>query len=206
MMEATMTSAAEVIAALGGNSHTGMCRCPAHDDNNPSLHVDEKNGKLLVHCHAGCSQEAVMSAFREKGITSNTHRTSTTSTRQSSKSEPVNSDQDGPRQSRGEAYLILRAAAKHSGGSPVEYLKRRGINTVPESIISLPQKLARELQRQIPSLKPFPFMVAPLIGPDGSQGAHVTYLTRDGMDNLRSKNTSKSIRRTYGQLKNAYIQ
>ena len=49
-----------IIAALGGNS-SGMCRCPAHDDNTPSLHVSEgANGKVLVKCHAGCSQEAVI--------------------------------------------------------------------------------------------------------------------------------------------------
>ena len=50
--------------ALGGNS-SGMCRCPAHDDNNPSLHVSEgANGKVLVKCHAGCSQEAVINTLK----------------------------------------------------------------------------------------------------------------------------------------------
>ena len=34
--------------------------CPAHDDNNPSLSITETaDGKLLWHCFAGCSQEAV---------------------------------------------------------------------------------------------------------------------------------------------------
>ena len=40
-----MTSAAEIIAGLGGNPATGMCRCPAHDDKKPSLHVSRwRNG------------------------------------------------------------------------------------------------------------------------------------------------------------------
>ena len=61
-------SADAIIEALGGNS-SGMCRCPAHDDNNPSLHVSEgANGKVLVKCHAGCSQEAVINTAQETSI------------------------------------------------------------------------------------------------------------------------------------------
>lgn len=44
-----------------GNQH--KARCPAHDDKNPSLSITEKNGKVLLHCHAGCSQQAVMDAL-----------------------------------------------------------------------------------------------------------------------------------------------
>ena len=57
-------SADAIIEALGGNS-SGMCRCPAHDDNTPSLHVSEgASGKVLVKCHAGCSQEAVINQLK----------------------------------------------------------------------------------------------------------------------------------------------
>ena len=32
-----------------------MAPCPAHDDRNPSLSIDETNdGLVLVCCHAGC--------------------------------------------------------------------------------------------------------------------------------------------------------
>jgi putative DNA primase/helicase len=39
--------------------HNGFwCICPAHDDHDPSLHVEEgEDGQVLVICRAGCDQE-----------------------------------------------------------------------------------------------------------------------------------------------------
>ena len=42
--------------------------CPAHDDRNPSFSVSDKNGKILVKCWAGCSQEEVIGALRGMGL------------------------------------------------------------------------------------------------------------------------------------------
>ncbi len=42
--------------------------CPAHDDRNPSLSVTDKNGKILVRCFAGCTQEEVIGALRDLGL------------------------------------------------------------------------------------------------------------------------------------------
>lgn len=36
--------------------------CPAHDDRSPSLAIRDADGRLLVHCFAGCSTEAVLAA------------------------------------------------------------------------------------------------------------------------------------------------
>jgi len=41
----------------------GLCRCPAHDDYNPSLSITEKDGRILWHCFAGCSQQEVYQAL-----------------------------------------------------------------------------------------------------------------------------------------------
>ena len=58
---------AEAIAkALGGRKTGGswMARCPAHDDREPSLSLTTgREGRLLVRCHAGCPQEAVVAAM-----------------------------------------------------------------------------------------------------------------------------------------------
>ena len=37
--------------------------CPAHDDSNNSLSVKITNDRVLLHCHAGCTTESVMSAL-----------------------------------------------------------------------------------------------------------------------------------------------
>lgn len=62
---------AESIAAELGGRRVGaswMVRCPAHDDRNPSMSICERNGHLLVRCHAGCEQRAVIAALRERGL------------------------------------------------------------------------------------------------------------------------------------------
>lgn len=39
--------------------------CPIHDDKNPSLSIKEVDGKVLVHCHAGCPQNELIDYFAE---------------------------------------------------------------------------------------------------------------------------------------------
>jgi len=46
----------------------GPVHCPAHDDEHPSLAVTERNGCVLVKCHAGCRQKDVIAALRERGL------------------------------------------------------------------------------------------------------------------------------------------
>ena len=40
-----------------------MARCPAHDDTEPSLHVSFQNNRILMHCFAGCSLDAICDAL-----------------------------------------------------------------------------------------------------------------------------------------------
>lgn len=58
-----------------GNTH-----CPAHDDSDPSLTVSEKDGKVLVNCKYGCSQDAVVAALRSLDLWERPNPTPTVST------------------------------------------------------------------------------------------------------------------------------
>lgn len=57
----------EFLSRLEGVQAAGegawVARCPAHGDEHPSLSVAEKGGRILVHCHVGCTAEAVVGAM-----------------------------------------------------------------------------------------------------------------------------------------------
>jgi len=66
----------KVLARLDGVKKCGdgyMACCPGHDDKNPSLSLKEKNGKALLHCFAGCSQDRLngwLNSENSRSITS----------------------------------------------------------------------------------------------------------------------------------------
>jgi putative DNA primase/helicase len=45
-----------------------MARCPAHNDKNPSLSIRDFDGKVLLHCHAGCRQSEVIGVLEARGL------------------------------------------------------------------------------------------------------------------------------------------
>jgi putative DNA primase/helicase len=64
-------NAAEIARNLHGRKMPSgwMARCPAHDDHDPSLSLkDADDGRILVKCHAGCPQAAVVGALKAKGL------------------------------------------------------------------------------------------------------------------------------------------
>ena len=40
-----------------------IAKCPAHGDKHQSLSISEKDGRILVNCHAGCSANAIVGAM-----------------------------------------------------------------------------------------------------------------------------------------------
>jgi len=56
----------QITAMLEGIQNNGAgftARCPAHEDRVNSLSIGESEGKILVHCHAGCSADAITGAL-----------------------------------------------------------------------------------------------------------------------------------------------
>lgn len=63
-------NAAEIARRLRGrrSGASWLACCPAHDDKNPSLSLRDAEGTVLVHCHAGCEQSAVIAALSAVGL------------------------------------------------------------------------------------------------------------------------------------------
>jgi hypothetical protein len=40
----------------------GRACCPSHHDRSPSLSITPRVGRTLIHCHAGCTPQAVLAA------------------------------------------------------------------------------------------------------------------------------------------------
>src|SRR5215213_2356587 len=50
------------LSVVSRNGEKAMSFCPAHDDSsNPSLSLKAENGRLLLHCFAGCQPEDILS-------------------------------------------------------------------------------------------------------------------------------------------------
>jgi putative DNA primase/helicase len=61
-------SVEDIALTLNGKRQGGgwIACCPAHPDKTPSLSINQsENGKVLVKCHAGCSQKAVVDSLKE---------------------------------------------------------------------------------------------------------------------------------------------
>ena len=62
--------ARKIVEGLEGtwSRSRGMCCCPAHPDRTPSLSITLGKRAILVHCFAGCTNEAVMQGLAKVGV------------------------------------------------------------------------------------------------------------------------------------------
>jgi hypothetical protein len=51
------------LRGVRGEGNQWKALCPAHADKNPSLSLREGNGKVLLHCFAGCAVESICAAL-----------------------------------------------------------------------------------------------------------------------------------------------
>ena len=146
--------------------------CPSHDDREPSLSIHEtEDGRVLVRCHAGCDQRAVIAALKERGLWDACAR------RRSLRPPLAQRHTDKQESRRRDLALNIWRSALPAAGTPVEaYLAVRGL-TPP-----LPYSLRFHRGLRHPSGGRWPCMVALVTQGDvGSPLAiHRTFLARDG--------------------------
>jgi putative DNA primase/helicase len=169
--------AGSIASALGGRKIGSgwTARCPAHDDQAPSLSLrDTDNGLLLIHCHAGCTQREVITALRLRGLwIGNGASRSPISPLLNAQSKEL-CHEEARRVAT--ALSIWRVAVPANGTLITKYLTSRGLEVSPPPTLRFHPGLKH------PSGGVWPCMVALVArGPDGAPLAiHRTFLACDG--------------------------
>ena len=138
--------------------------CPAHQDRAPSLSVAiGDNGKLLLHCHAGCTFREILEAA---GLCA----------------DDIGGLSSPPQQSSDERRAYARRIWEETrplAGTVAEtYLRHRGIRIAASSLRFHPHLVSSDI-RQVR----FPALVAGIQAPDGRfAGIQATWLADDGSD------------------------
>jgi len=172
-------SAETIAKALGGRQagRNWIALCPVHDDHDPSLALrDADDGKVLVHCHAGCEQAQVIGEIRARGLwdgLGSDHHLRTDQRPQPASRVPPAPDLA---ERTAAALKIWQSAVPAQGSLAETYLRSRGIGIVVPSAIRFHPRLKHS------GGEIWPGMVAVVTrGSDGEPLAiHRTYLSRDG--------------------------
>ena len=160
-------NAVELTKALRGKWHGsyGTAGCPAHPDKTPSLSISiGRDGRTLVRCHTGCTQEQVIDALRRLRLWGGDIESNLRSL-----TPPPNRN--------GEYALELWAQCVPAHGTLVEtYLAARGIT------VEIPDALRFHPGLKHPDGGIWPAMVALVTrGTDAKPIAiHRTFLKKDG--------------------------
>jgi hypothetical protein len=171
-----MSASETIAAALGGRKAGGgwTARCPAHDDRNPSLSIrDADDGKVLVHCFAGCDQRSVIEELKALGLWQESRPRWARRTRASSHAKRKPDRGDGNREA---ALRIWHAGVTAKGTSVETYFSSRAI------CLPVPLTIRFHSALKHRSGGSWPAMVALVTrGPDDTPlGIHRTFLARDG--------------------------
>ncbi len=154
----------------------GHCLC--HDDKTPSFSFEEKDGKLVYHCHAGCSSDVIWKRLKEDGI--------------------ITKD-DHVKKSSATNNLIQKII---KGSQPItpdnlagKYLQSRSIdlNIVGDDLLFNPEVWHSDTKSNHPCL------IGIIRKGNEIIGLHRTYLTQEG------KKLNINPKKVLGEMKGGYI-
>jgi hypothetical protein len=187
-----------IIEFLEGNLHNGMCRCPCHEDNTPSLQVS--NGRkwaTVVHCFGKDSREhdrEVIQHLRNKGMWLSPKRL-----------EAAEAKQRTPKERLQYAERVWKGVRDNSGEEMAElllknYLRPRAIKKIPSTaMLSLPVAYGK---KEIVIMSDHPGMMLPIYNHEGRfRGFQVTWLN----GYLDAKREQEPQRQTYGLLRGNFV-
>ncbi len=165
-----MTTAAEIVKALGGHSigrGSYMTHCPVHKDDTPSLSIKQgAGGIVLFYCHAGCEYNDIVNALRARGVLNGRGKIS--------KKVVVMRENDSERTEK--ALEIWRESRPAIGTLVETYLRARGIS------LPLPDSIRFHPKLRHSSGETCPGMVALVTSSIDNVpvAVHRTFLARDG--------------------------
>lgn len=167
--------AVDIVKALRGRPwrNGGLCFCPAHaNTRTPALSVtDGIDGRLLLHCHAGCDFASIMDALRGLGLVEGTGTYSLPSPAELAMIREVERQEAEKRERQ--ALSLWREAQPIAGTIAETYLRGRGITCdLPDTLRFHPASWHATAQR-------LPTMLA-LIKGLPRLAVHRTYLRQDG--------------------------
>lgn len=198
-----MTMAETTAHALGGavrssGGWVARCPCPGHGrgrgDRTPSLSIrDGDDNRLLVHCHAGCGQDDVIDALRDRGlwISPDNRQDGLAQVAKAAKVlEVAQLSQLAQRTDTAKQALEIWRAASHATGTLVEtYLRARGYDG------PIPPTLRFSPDLRHPDGSHHPAMIAAVARvPDRKVVAiHRTFLSADGSGKADIKPAKASL-------------
>ncbi len=192
----------DIVKRLGGHKHHGysLCKCPAHDDQSPSLSVRSAvDGIPRLHCFVGCTFQNIVQALQSLGIWPKDAEAK----EQKKTPHPLVRFCGITVQQSVESYqwaLGVWDKARSARATLVEtYLRSRGIRLpISDQLRFAPRLFHRETNQKIPA------MVARLSDETGFCAVQRTFLANDGTGKAPvPKHTQKM---TLGGMRNAAVR
>lgn len=185
-----MPDARRIVESLGGrwSGRGGVCFCPAHQNTRtPALSVTEADdGRLLLHCHAGCEFADILAALRFRGLEGGDFRPPEPAQIERRRRE----DELARMGKAAKAKAIWEAAQPIAGTLAETYLRHRDIRiAIPDTLRFHPRLWHRNSETYQPG------MVARVDGGDGF-AIHRTFLHPSG----RGKTSSDPAKMMLGEV------